>query len=63
MSGPEADEGVPATPETPMTIEEDDIAPETPIPFKQYLETVHPSVSKEVTDGSVPRVSPVYAKC
>jgi hypothetical protein len=50
MSGPEADEGVPATPETPMTTEEDDIAPEAPIPFKQYLETVHPSVSKEVTD-------------
>ncbi len=49
MSEDETRESAPATPEPPTTTDEGGTAPEDPIPFKQFLETVHPSVAKNVS--------------
>jgi hypothetical protein len=49
MTEPETSE-IASAADTPTAADEDNASADAPIPFKQFLETVHPSVTKEVTD-------------
>jgi hypothetical protein len=49
MTGSETSAGAPATAEPRTVTDEGNAAPEAPIPFRQFLEAIHPSVERNVS--------------
>ena len=49
MTVSETSAGAPATAEPRTVTDEGNAAPEAPIPFRQFLEAIHPSVERNVS--------------